>query len=278
MAWIRIDDNAPHHRKMLQAGPAACWLWVCGLAYCQRMLSDGFIPNEAMSLLGVKSWKTHAPSLIAARLWHQTPDGYQIHDYLNYQFSASESETRKTKHSHERSEAGRIGGLRSGEARHAKQIEAKRPKQNEANSEANDEANVGSKTQANEAPSPPIPSPPKEVPLSLYTTMSNPSVDSSPSSPLVMSPLRFDKLRQSHAFIGSRLRVPNVLHDELRTKLGGDNPTMRLLDWYYDLNAEVEQSGEPILDVFVWLRPKFLEWAGEAVADLELARHRPKGA
>lgn len=127
----------------------------------------------------------------------------------------------------------------------------------------------------------PSPSPdPPSVPLKLGTTTTMPSVDLivASSSPLLMSSLRFAKLRQSHAFVGSRLRVPNVLHDELRTKLGGDSPNTRLLDWYYDLNAEVEQSGEPILDVFQWLRPKFLEWAGDMVADAELALHRPKGA
>lgn len=150
-----------------------------------------------------------------------------------------------------------------------------RPKAEEKQTDNQKETKEVTKEEAKQKPSLALALSDPSVPSDLSTTTSSPSVDSSPSSPLVMSPLRFDKLRQSHAFIGSRLRVPNVLHDELRTKLGGDNPTVRLLDWYYVLNAEVEQSGEPILDVFVWLRPKFIEWAEEAAYQAALAKVRP---
>ena len=61
------------------------------------------------------------------------------------------------------------------------------------------------------------------------------------------------------------LRIPHVLHDELRTKLGGDNPDAKLRDWYEELDAEVERSKEPIPDVFKWLRPKFEQWATASV-------------
>lgn len=152
MGWIRIDDNAPHHRKMLQAGPAACWLWVCGLGYCQRMSSDGFIPLEAMSLLGVWNWKKLAGFLVSARMWHKVDGGYEVHDYLHYQFSAGETAERRERHSDERAAAGRLGGIKSGETRRSK------TKQNEANASKQNEANAGSKREASEAPSHPIPS------------------------------------------------------------------------------------------------------------------------
>ena len=32
------------------------------------------------------------------------------------------------------------------------------------------------------------------------------------ASPLVMSPMRYAKLMQTHAYVGARLRVPTVLH------------------------------------------------------------------
>jgi len=36
MAWVRLDDGFPDHPKALQAGPLACWLYVCGIAYANR--------------------------------------------------------------------------------------------------------------------------------------------------------------------------------------------------------------------------------------------------
>lgn len=90
MSWIRIDDNAPYHPKQLSAGPAACWLWVCGLAYCQRTKTDGHIPTAALALLGVGNWKKLAGFLVSAGLWHKTDTGYQVHDYLTWNSSREE--------------------------------------------------------------------------------------------------------------------------------------------------------------------------------------------
>lgn len=90
--------------------------------------------------------------------------------------------------------------------------------------------------------------------------------ESARGTPLVMSPLRWSKLRETHAFVGSRLRVPHVFHEELRAKLGGENPDGRLTAFYESLNTDLEATGEPVLDVFTWLRPKFVEWAQSSVA------------
>lgn len=95
MAWVKIDDNAPHHRKMLLAGPVACWLWVCGLAYANRHATDGLIPGEAVPFLGCKDWHKAVPKLTAAGLWiADGPRGYRIHDFLHWNDSAA---TRKAK-------------------------------------------------------------------------------------------------------------------------------------------------------------------------------------
>lgn len=89
--------------------------------------------------------------------------------------------------------------------------------------------------------------------------------------PLTMSPLRYEKLKQSFRHVGARLRVPHVLHDELVTKLGGDDPDGRLVAWYAQLDADVERTKEPIPDVFVWLRPKFVEWSVDSTTDAAMA-------
>ncbi len=85
----------------------------------------------------------------------------------------------------------------------------------------------------------------------------------SPRTPsLIVSPLQFDALKKKNAFVGSRLRIPNVLHDELRTKTGSDGET-KLQAWYLILDEQVEASGEAIPDIFVWLRPRHVAWCQE---------------
>jgi len=88
MAWLKLDDNAPHHRKVLAAGDVGAWLWVCGLAYCQRHATDGRIAREAVPFLGCTGWKAGTPRLVAAGLWKETTDGYEVHDFLDWNDSA----------------------------------------------------------------------------------------------------------------------------------------------------------------------------------------------
>lgn len=94
MAWLKIDDNAPGHRKLLRVPPAARWLWVCGLAYCQRLKTDGAIPAEALDLFGVKNPKPLADALVEAKLWHTGDDGFRVHDFLAWNDSAEQRETK----------------------------------------------------------------------------------------------------------------------------------------------------------------------------------------
>ena len=44
MVWVKLDDQFTENPKVVQAGPLASWLHVCGLVYCSRNLTDGFIP------------------------------------------------------------------------------------------------------------------------------------------------------------------------------------------------------------------------------------------
>jgi len=95
VAWIKIDDQFVDHPKVVRAGPEAAWLYVCGLAYCARFLTDGAIPEPA-----IRSFADFAdtnPSDLADRLvdvglWARLEDGYQVHDYLDYQRSKSQIE------------------------------------------------------------------------------------------------------------------------------------------------------------------------------------------
>lgn len=93
MPWVRIDDQFPDHPKIVAAGPAAAWLHVTALCYCNRLLTNGFIPADQVPRL-VPGASKLIDRLVNARLWHRTTrdgvDGYEIHDFLKYQPSRDE--------------------------------------------------------------------------------------------------------------------------------------------------------------------------------------------
>lgn len=144
MAWVRIDDGVPHHPKFLQAGPAAAWLWVCAVAYSQRQLTDGFVPQAAVPTLGVTNARKLLDRLVAVGLMEHTALGWTVHDYLDHNDSRDVAIAKRAAMTAARSEAGRKGGL-------AKQTGSKPEKQTESKVEANIK-------QTGEAPSHPIPS------------------------------------------------------------------------------------------------------------------------
>jgi hypothetical protein len=118
MTWIKLDDAFDQHPKLLEVGPVAAWVFVRSLCYSGRNLTDGLITRAvARELAGSGPKAQRAVSaLVAARLWEMTTGGYAIHDYLDYQPSRSDVEKlRRAK-----AEAGRAGGLRSGEERRSK--------------------------------------------------------------------------------------------------------------------------------------------------------------
>ena len=84
MSLVHIETSVARNKKFQQAGPVASWLWVCGLAYCQEGLTDGFIPREALEFLGVKSPGKHVDALVRSGLWEARDDGWRVHDYLKH--------------------------------------------------------------------------------------------------------------------------------------------------------------------------------------------------
>ena len=87
MTWVRIDDGAPLHPKLLEVGPEAAWLWVAGLAHCNRSTTDGVIRKVFLPALypsghlSPKQLRELAARLVAARLWHDEGDAYRVHQY-----------------------------------------------------------------------------------------------------------------------------------------------------------------------------------------------------
>ena len=94
MTWVRIDDGAPLHPKLLDAGPEAAWLWTCGLAYCNRNHTDGLIAARHLAALYPGAWpavrlEELAARLVSVRLWDADGPDYRVHDYAHYQEEAT---------------------------------------------------------------------------------------------------------------------------------------------------------------------------------------------
>lgn len=107
MAWVKLDDQFADHPKVIEAGPLAAWLYVCGLTYCSRLLTDGFIPGaQVRRLADVKAPETLAQRLVAVGLWEACDGGYRVHDYFEYQPTRDRVLATRTV----RAEAGSLGG------------------------------------------------------------------------------------------------------------------------------------------------------------------------
>lgn len=163
MAWVRIDDHFDEHPKLQRVGPLGWGVWMAGLAYCNRNLTDGFIPwAKARTLVSFdvveddgKVWSMARSCgmsgedidaswvidlLVDAGLWEVVEngrgriDGYRIHDYEDYQPSKAQIETDRAK----KAEAGRLGGLAKAGNRLADDLaDAKQPpEQNASKTEA----------------------------------------------------------------------------------------------------------------------------------------------
>lgn len=88
MGYVKMDDGLPDHPKIAVAGPLAGWLYFCGIAYCNRLMTDGFIPAAQVSRLSaMRDPEEVAAILVAVHLWEPVEGGYRVHDYLTHQSS-----------------------------------------------------------------------------------------------------------------------------------------------------------------------------------------------
>jgi hypothetical protein len=105
MAWARVDDGWWCHPKVMNLDLASKGLWITALSWSCAQRKD-IVPDAFLRMISATNDEANA--LVRAGLWVALDDGYQIHDWAVYQdMSLSEK----------RAEAGRKGGIRSGEVR-----------------------------------------------------------------------------------------------------------------------------------------------------------------
>lgn len=239
MAWIKVESSVSRNPKFLKAGPAASWLWLCGLAYCQEGLTDGYIPFEALSLLGViGQGKTDprrlAMTLVLCGLWEAVESGgWRVHDYLKHNRSAVEVQDLRTR----RAEGGNLGG---------------RPTHN---LKGFTEGNLPDKTEHN------LPGNPSTA-TATTTETSPPAEQRQRLAPLVA------KRRKDAAFEGPRVYVPQRIHSDFLALRGVGSEGI-LFAWYEVVSDQWSigdrKTDEPGADMFLFWKSRYAErWPAAA--------------
>jgi len=92
--WARVDDNFLIHERTRGLSAAAVAMYVGGLSYAGRMLTDGLLPANMPDMV-CACWRVPTPRRAVAELeehglWIQEGDGWRVHDFLQYNKSREE--------------------------------------------------------------------------------------------------------------------------------------------------------------------------------------------
>lgn len=93
MPWTKLDDGFWCHPKIISLTPPAGWLYVRSLNWCGQQLTDGEIPRGSLGLFDAPEALAH--ELVAAGLWCETRDGWQVNDYQEYNPSREKVESER---------------------------------------------------------------------------------------------------------------------------------------------------------------------------------------
>ena len=183
MSWVRLDDGAPGHRKIVGLSDAAFRLWIVGLTHCNQQANDGrFSAHAARIMFGYLAspelGKGAAIELVAADLWGPTDDGYEVRNYLEYQPSKAERDSAN------KAAAERMRNMRA--RRYQKPVEPAKPEDVRDPLRGNNEG-TSDELPAKFALPDPVPSRPDPVPVLEKTVVpsepSQPGLKLEPQSP-----------------------------------------------------------------------------------------------
>ena len=95
MPWFKVDDGFAFHRKAVKAGNTAIGLWVRAGSWSAQQLTDGYIPEEMLPLLGAAL--EDAGALINAGLWKLEDAGWSFVGWEQYQPTKADVEDERAK-------------------------------------------------------------------------------------------------------------------------------------------------------------------------------------
>ena len=104
--WIKLDDGFATHPKALAAGPRALALQIRAICYASQHQTDGFIARAVLPFLEIdldvdsdgevrikEDWPVR---MVQYGFWEVHEQGWQIHDYLEWNLSKKELKTLKS--------------------------------------------------------------------------------------------------------------------------------------------------------------------------------------
>lgn len=107
MTWVRLEDDSPLHPKLLKLSDGAFRLWIHGLAFCNRGVTDGRIDKSFLYALGhhggwtrrqIRGFLYELLERIEPEkngLWIEEGDHYRIHEYEHHQAEAMKERVEK---------------------------------------------------------------------------------------------------------------------------------------------------------------------------------------
>lgn len=88
MAWVKLDDAFHTNHKAVLAGVDGRALYIAGLCWCARNLTDGYIDKRALptvaALAGVEPSIADTISAVDVALWVDHGARYHVPDYLDF--------------------------------------------------------------------------------------------------------------------------------------------------------------------------------------------------
>jgi hypothetical protein len=88
--WVRLDDRFPNHPKVITLTNLAFRTHVEAMCYCGQYTTGGWITSAAVS-----ARRAAVDELVAAGLWAPSGDGYQLHDWADYNPTREQIEQRR---------------------------------------------------------------------------------------------------------------------------------------------------------------------------------------
>lgn len=115
--YVRVTVDFDENPKIEQVGEEAAWLYICGLCYAGRNLTDGRIPKTKVTKLVSGRVAARVEALLAVGLWVEYSDHYQIHDYLEHQRSREQIENERRSARERAAKSRRTYGARTTDVR-----------------------------------------------------------------------------------------------------------------------------------------------------------------
>ena len=95
MGWVRLDDNFADHPKIIALSDTAFRLFITGLCYSNRQLTDGVIPYRMVQAWVGDNPEKPSDELEDQDLWARVETGFLILSYSEYQPTRDEVEKKR---------------------------------------------------------------------------------------------------------------------------------------------------------------------------------------